>query len=113
MKLNIQCVYLTPSKSITVVGLCWYHDAVSPNRPVLAVCYENGKMQIMRSENDDSPVIVDTNIQAISCMWNHDGSIIAVCGMKTNLNDKEVNQVQFYTPYGVVSNIFFNMISYI
>ncbi|XP_055618976.1 WD repeat-containing protein 35 [Toxorhynchites rutilus septentrionalis] len=101
MKLNIQCVYLTPAKSITVVGLSWYHDAVSPNRPVLAVCYENGKMQIMRNENDDLPVILDTNMQNIACMWNHDGTIIAVCGMKTNLNDKETNQVLFYTPYGV------------
>lgn len=109
MKLNIQCVYITPSKSITVVGLCWFHDAVSPNRPVLAICYENGKMQIMRNENDEAPVIVDTNMQAISCMWNHDGTIIAVCGMKTNLNDKETNQVQFYTPYGVVSSQFHQM----
>ncbi|XP_049547434.1 WD repeat-containing protein 35 [Anopheles darlingi] len=102
MKLHIQCVYLTPTKSITVVGLCWYHRPVSANRPVLAICYENGRMQLMRNENDDSPVVVDTGLQAISCMWNHDGTILAICGMKTNLtSDKDSSQVLFYSPYGV------------
>lgn len=52
MKLNIQCVSLGQSRSLTVVGLSWYNGHIS-NRPVLAICYENGKMQLMKNENDD------------------------------------------------------------
>lgn len=53
MKLNIQCVSLTPSRSIGVVGLAWYNGYFAGSRPVLAICYETGRMQIMRNENDD------------------------------------------------------------
>jgi WD repeat-containing protein 35 len=58
-------------------------------------------MQLMRNESDDNPVILDTGLQAIYSHWNHDGTILAVCGMKSNLNDKESNQVMFYTSFGV------------
>lgn len=53
MKLNIQCVHLGPSRSLSVVGVCWFSGHGPSNRPVLAICYENGKMQFMRNENDD------------------------------------------------------------
>ncbi len=53
MKLNIQCVNLAPSRYMYVSGMSWYHGSVSTNRPALAICYENGKMQLMRNENDD------------------------------------------------------------
>ena len=53
MKLNIQCVNLGPTRSISVVGLDWFNGLVPPNRPVLAILYENGKMQLMKNENDD------------------------------------------------------------
>lgn len=53
MKLNIQCVPLGPTRSIAVVGMSWFHHVQSPNRPSLAICYETGKFQIMRNENDD------------------------------------------------------------
>lgn len=47
-------------------------------------------------------------MQAIACAWNHDGSILAVCGMKTtNSNvDKEINQVMFYNPRGMVTYLY-------
>lgn len=54
------------------------------------------------------PVIVDTQIQAVGCLWNHDGSVLAVCGIKTELEDsKESNVVMFFTAFGVVINIIF------
>lgn len=44
-------------------------------------------------------------MQAISCLWNHDGSILAVCGMKNPppgvTEPKESNQVMFYDPKGM------------
>lgn len=39
-------------------------------------------------------------MQAIGCLWNHDGTILAVCGMKQSMSEKESNQVMFYTPFG-------------
>lgn len=40
-----------------VVGLTWYNGRngyVEPDCPTLAICYDNGRMQIMRNESDDS-----------------------------------------------------------
>lgn len=40
-----------------IAGIHWYHGAegyVEPDCPCLAVCYENGRCQIMRDENDHS-----------------------------------------------------------
>lgn len=58
MKLNIQCVALGPTRSISVIGLSWFGGAAAAGtpisgRPALVVCYETGKLQIMRNENDD------------------------------------------------------------
>lgn len=53
MKLSIQCVNLTGSRIISVVGMSWHHGQVTQNRPTLAICYENGKLQIMKNENDE------------------------------------------------------------
>lgn len=48
-------------------------------------------------------VVVDTNMMAVSCMWNPDGSILAVCGIKTETSgNKESNAVQFYSAFGSV-----------
>lgn len=58
MKLNVQCVALSSKKNLTVVGLHWHHGG-SNHRPVLVICYENGKLQIMKNENDDSECSID------------------------------------------------------
>lgn len=52
------------------------------------------------------PIIVDCGIQPVSCLWNHDGSILAVAGMKNSMSDKDINQVMFYSAFGVVSDIY-------
>lgn len=57
MKLTVQCVHLGPSRSLSVVGVCWFNGVSPANRPVLGICYENGKMQFMRNENDDGKQI--------------------------------------------------------
>ncbi|KAB7497422.1 WD repeat-containing protein 35, partial [Armadillidium nasatum] len=39
-----------------VVGLQWYngkHGYLEPDCPALSICYDNGRMQIMRNQNDD------------------------------------------------------------
>lgn len=99
-KISIQCVTLTSTKSISVVGLCWYSGFVQGNRPALAVCYETGKIQLMRNESDDFPIIVDAAIQITAGHWNENGTILGVCGMKNSMSDKENNQVIFYSAFG-------------
>ncbi|XP_069691691.1 WD repeat-containing protein 35 isoform X2 [Periplaneta americana] len=103
MKLNIQCLpnMLGPTQ---VVGMHWYDGRqgyVEMDCPVLVICYQNGCMQIMRGENDDLPVLIDTGMTAVCCRWNHNGSVIAVTGVMQLAGDhKDCNVIQFFTPFG-------------
>ncbi|XP_039278851.1 WD repeat-containing protein 35 [Nilaparvata lugens] len=101
MKVNIECVI---SAHAQVVGLCWYdgrNGYIEEECPCLAICFNTGHVQIMRRENDDAPVQLDTGISATFCAWNHNGSILAITGstMLTG-DDKETNIIQFFTPFG-------------
>lgn len=49
------------------------------------------------------PIIIDTQLQATDCLWNHDGSVLAICGMKAYGGEKDSNLVMFYSPLGTVS----------
>ncbi len=85
--------------------MTWYngkHGLASPGQPTLLICYTNGRMQIMKDENDDEPVLVDTGIAVAACQWNHDGSILAVAGQMDTPGaaEKDANVVQFYAPDG-------------
>lgn len=52
-----------------MVGMSWFNRIQSFNRPSLAICYETGKFQIMRNENDDCK---DSMAQAsfLKCLFN-------------------------------------------
>lgn len=50
------------------------------------------------------PVLIDTGMQVQQIAWNHTGSVLAVAGSQRAMGqDKEVNVVQFYAPFGEVS----------
>lgn len=51
------------------------------------------------------PIIINTQIQAVECKWNHDGTILAICGMKMSTSERDSNMVIFYSPYGVVCSL--------
>lgn len=53
MKLNIQCVGLSVNRHSSVAALNWFSGKTPANRPVLAICYESGRVQIMVDENDE------------------------------------------------------------
>ena len=42
----------------------------SQDAPCLAICYENGRVQISRSENDPHPVLIDTLCRIVKAQWN-------------------------------------------
>ncbi|CAG2226168.1 IFT121 [Mytilus edulis] len=92
------------SGALRIAGLQWYngvHGYVEPNCPSLAICFDSGRCQIMRSELDENPVLIDTGMQVQQIAWNHTGSVLAVAGSQRAMGqDKEVNVVQFYAPFG-------------
>ncbi len=45
---------------------------------------------------------MDSQMTVVSAQWNHDGSILAIAGLHS-MDEKEVNSVQFYNPWGKVS----------
>ena len=50
-----------------------------------------------------APVLIDTGMQIVKTQWNHNGSVLAVAGsQKAAVQDKDINVVQFYTPFGEV-----------
>jgi hypothetical protein len=67
------------------VGVEWYDGIdglAEPNCPVLALCLDNGRMQLMRYESDDNAVCIDTGIKPCKCKWNMNGTILAVAGFQ-------------------------------
>ncbi|XP_033095063.1 WD repeat-containing protein 35 isoform X6 [Trachypithecus francoisi] len=103
MKMKLSCL-VNVTGAISIAGIHWYHGTegyVEPDCPCLAVCFDNGRCQIMRHENDQNPVLIDTGMYVVGIQWNHMGSVLAVAGFqKAAMQDKDVNIVQFYTPFG-------------
>ncbi len=50
---------------------------MEPNCPVLAICLNNGRMQLMRHEMDDNAICIDTGMRPCKLKWNNNGSVCA------------------------------------
>lgn len=89
-----------------VVGVEWYDGILGfaePNCPVLAICLDNGRMQLMRYESDDNAVCIDTGIKPCKCKWNCNGTVLAVAGYQLSGSAAEARElwmVQFYSYNG-------------
>ncbi|KAJ3015471.1 WD repeat-containing protein 35 [Thoreauomyces humboldtii] len=90
-----------------IAAMDWYNGhngSVDVSIPRLAVCFENGKMQLMRDEMDTAPLMIDTNMRHVNLKWNNNGSILAVSGVQyirsTQGDEKEISVVQFFAPQG-------------
>ena len=46
----------------------------------LCVAYRCGRMQLMRKETDDRPILVDTGMNIKTVRWNPNGNVLAVAG---------------------------------
>eukprot|EP00798_Chlamydomonas_sp_ICE-L_P009063 gene9063-16189_t len=74
--------YIGTSK---IIGVEWYDGIegfAEPNCPVLAICLDNGRMQLMRYESDDNAICIDTGIKPSKCKWNLNGTILSVAGFQ-------------------------------
>ncbi|KAF6259424.1 intraflagellar transport protein [Scenedesmus sp. NREL 46B-D3] len=92
--------YVGPCK---MVGVDWYDGSrgfPEPSCPVLALCLDNGRMQLMRHDMDDNAVCIDTGIKPRAVKWNHNGSILAVSGHQTTGEGVQLWLVQFYSQAG-------------
>ena len=87
-----------------LVGIDWYNGKsgyLEENCPQLAISYDIGCLQIMRDEFDEEPITLKLNMTIVSAKWSHKGDVIAVAGSQKSANqDKDVNIIQFYNPFG-------------
>ncbi|KAJ3204127.1 WD repeat-containing protein 35, partial [Entophlyctis luteolus] len=101
-------VYCSENAAVLKISaIDWYNGNngyVEPRAPCLAIAFENGKIQIMRDDKDQSPLVLDTNMRFLNIKWNSYGSILAVSGVQfarsSQGEEKEVSVVQFYDPFG-------------
>ncbi|KAG7267734.1 hypothetical protein CRUP_026082, partial [Coryphaenoides rupestris] len=79
VKMTVGCLN-NVNGAISIAGIHWYAGAegyVEPDCPCLAICFDNGRCQIMRYENDENPVYIDTLMNVVSIQWNQSGSVLA------------------------------------
>mmetsp|Transcript_3693 Transcript_3693/g.5458 ORF Transcript_3693/g.5458 Transcript_3693/m.5458 type:complete len:1191 (-) Transcript_3693:9-3581(-) len=93
-------------KGSQIIGIKWYDGSQGYDdlqAPTLAICYANGKCQLMRYELDVKPVLIDTGMDASNIDWNTNGTVLAIGGMQevvTKNEKKKMSVVQFYSPLG-------------
>ena len=79
-------------------------SASSSAQPTLAIAFEAGKVQLMRSETDPNPIIIDVGHRVTKVSWSPDGSVLAVAGTIDAPPSSEMttssNVVDFFTPLG-------------
>lgn len=104
-EINILCLEgCTEIPMLTSID--WYSGAfgyVEDNCPTLCICFENGRLQIMRSDTDNEPILIDAEMKVVACKWNQHGTVLAIAGSESVQTDDEtesVNVLQFYTPMG-------------
>ncbi|CDS38237.1 WD repeat containing protein 35 [Echinococcus multilocularis] len=107
-KLPIYCLYDIHG-AVSLVDFTWYRfdkGLCDPESPSLAVCFDVGRCQIMRNDQDSTPILLDTGLNITCCAWNESGLILAICGQHRFDCDSEpetlenIGVVQFYNPFG-------------
>ncbi|KAG8179280.1 hypothetical protein JTE90_026742 [Oedothorax gibbosus] len=100
--------YFTDSKKKDdLMMISWFKKQKDPAVPALAVVFESGVIQLLKHENDNGPIVVDTGLIISSLEWNCNGSIIAVAGKKEKITspDEKSHEVKFFNPFGEILHI--------
>ncbi|KAF0983873.1 hypothetical protein FDP41_007788 [Naegleria fowleri] len=101
--INITCVENSQGSVNALAGVDWYDGREGYpdlNAPTLAICYRNGRCQLMRGDLDDDPVLIDTGMTISEPKWNPSGTVLALAGQQ-EAEGKSIGVVQFYNPYGL------------
>lgn len=91
---------LTPMKKLNSVE--WYTGSkmyTDETPPGLCVAYECGRIQLMKNERDDTPIVFDTGINILCLRWNPSGNTFALCGYMME-GEQSRGIVQFYNNQG-------------
>ena len=65
----------------------------------LCIAYKCGRVQLMRKETDDKPILIDTGMNVTYAKWNPNGNILGITGSLVETSDGK-GIVQFYNAYG-------------
>jgi len=102
-KLPLHCLE-EASAPTSLIGIHWYDGSEGfqdINQPTLAIGFQNGRLQLMRHEADENPVLIDTGLVATNLQWNTDGSVLALAGnFGAGGAGRDISMVQFYSPLG-------------
>ncbi|KAI1284858.1 WD repeat-containing protein 35 [Halotydeus destructor] len=67
----------------------------------LAIAFENGRIQLMRNECDESPKIINTDLLLTDMKWNAQGTVLAVTGQSEEITgDKDKCIIALYDNFG-------------
>ena len=103
-KVPIYCLDSGTEGTVAIAGIDWFAGPSGPENQTPSLClgFENGRMQIMRSDADDKPVLLDTQLRCTGLKWDPNGSVVAIAGIQAQnaVNEREVGIVQFYAPSG-------------
>ena len=74
-------------------------DANAP--PSLAIAFAHGLLQLMRSDTDERPILIDTAMAIRNIRWNPSGTSLAVSGHHIDTRDgSESPSLAFYSSAG-------------
>jgi len=105
-RIPIYCLDEGTEGEVAIAGIHWYDGHVKPSQdctiPSLAVGFVNGRVQILRNDIDDKPILIDTQLRCTSLRWSPIGDVIAVAGSTPLQKGLGVDAgvVQFYAPTG-------------
>lgn len=89
--------------SSPLIGLDWYDGTEGygdHDPPTLAIGFENGRVQLMRSETDEQPMVLQTGMRVSQIKWNRAGTVLSVAGVQSGAEGRDLSMVQFYGPFG-------------
>ncbi|XP_011503648.1 PREDICTED: WD repeat-containing protein 35 [Ceratosolen solmsi marchali] len=103
-----QGVFLTKLENISddlhaIVALNWYdgrNGYTAIDCPTLAVCFQNGKVCLLKDTCDNNLKKIDTNMSITCCVWNTFGSLLAIAGVSIKQEKKDFNIICFYSAFG-------------
>ncbi|KAL4456550.1 hypothetical protein ABPG74_000657 [Tetrahymena malaccensis] len=107
-RLKIHCLQklIDPSKSFSpdlpLAAIDWFPQAkmyTEDTPPGLCIAYQCGRVQLMKNEKDDEPVLIDTMMKIFTVKWNPSGSMFAISGTQDE-NGELKGVVQFYSNAG-------------
>ncbi|OAE19425.1 hypothetical protein AXG93_4273s1210 [Marchantia polymorpha subsp. ruderalis] len=96
--------FFNKGTGIRIVGIDWYNGVEGyndPTAPTLALALASGKLQLMRHELDEEPVLIDTRMTTICIKWSPDGEVLAVVGSEVSDSDIQGSMVQLYSNTGI------------